>query len=84
MKTQRYWFVAKKYGWGWRPSTWQGWIALFVFMSLIIGNFFRIDASSPSVNHTLMCFIPETFICIVLFMGLCFVKGEPPSWHWGD
>ena len=26
---EKYWFPAKRYGWGWGlPSTWQGWIVL--------------------------------------------------------
>ena len=28
----RYWFPAKRYGWGWGfPITWEGWLTLAVF-----------------------------------------------------
>jgi hypothetical protein len=31
----KYWFPAKRYGWGWGfPVTWQGWLALAVFLGL--------------------------------------------------
>jgi hypothetical protein len=32
---QKYWFPAKRYGWGWGlPITWQGWLTLVVFILL--------------------------------------------------
>ena len=30
-KEMRYWFPAKRYGWGWGPpQTWQGWVVFVV------------------------------------------------------
>ncbi len=36
MQTEpKYWFPAKRYGWGWGiPNTWQGWLVLAVFAAL--------------------------------------------------
>ncbi|MGF6899052.1 hypothetical protein P3T22_000294 [Paraburkholderia sp. GAS348] len=32
----KYWFPAKRYGWGWGfPSRWQGWAVLFMYVALI-------------------------------------------------
>ena len=31
----RYWFPAKRYGWGWGlPAVWQGWVVLVGFIGL--------------------------------------------------
>ena len=33
----RYWFRAKRYGWGWgMPSTWQVWVVLLAFIALLL------------------------------------------------
>jgi hypothetical protein len=33
----RYWFPAKRYGWGWGlPSTWEGWVVLAVYLALLV------------------------------------------------
>ena len=49
---QRYWFPAKRYGWGWGfPRTWQGRVVLAVYVILI---------------------------------AVCWAKGEPPRWRWGE
>ena len=35
---KRYWFPAKRYGWGWSfPTTWQGWLVMALYLILILG-----------------------------------------------
>ncbi len=35
-KEKKYWFPAKKHGWGWGlPSVWQGWLVLIIYLGLI-------------------------------------------------
>jgi hypothetical protein len=40
MDEQKYWFRAKRYGWGWGlPITWQSWAVLGLwFAALILGR----------------------------------------------
>ncbi len=40
MQTERkYWFPAKRYGWGWGfPSTWQGWVVFAAFVGLLVAD----------------------------------------------
>jgi len=76
----RYWFPAKRYGWGWGlPVTWEGWAVLAAFLALV-----ALDA---------LLFPPRTAsaACIAGVLGLsgmlvvvCWLKGEPPRWRWGD
>lgn len=75
--TSRYWFPAKRHGWGWGlPRTWQGWAVLgaYVFATL-----------APAV------FLPgrlaELTLAVVLvatpvLIWVCFKKGEPPHRQW--
>ena len=78
-----YWFRARLYGWGWMPARWQGWIVLLVFVILITLNAYRIDSNSHSVSDTLINFIPQTFILVLILFFICWKKGEKPRWQWG-
>ncbi len=77
---KRYWFPAKRYGWGWGPpSTWQGWVVLlgFILSATIVGVVF-----TPDVH-------PFRFGAGILILSgalilICYLKGEPPSWRWGS
>ena len=80
---KHYWFKRKLYGWGWTPATWQGWLVLFVFVALIILNFYRLDSVSHSASDTLINFLPQTAILLVILMIICWKTGEKPRWQWG-
>ncbi|HWI99368.1 MAG TPA: hypothetical protein VNU96_10170 [Burkholderiales bacterium] len=77
---ETYWFPAKRYGWGWGlPSSWQGWAVLAAFAALSAAAFF---AFSPNDKPGAL------FACIAvltaLLIAICWLKGEPPRWRWGD
>jgi len=77
------WFKSKRYGWGWYPATWEGWVVLFVYMSLIAWDFYRIDLASHSVSDTLIAFVPDFIGVTLVLLLLCYRKGERPRWRWG-
>lgn len=34
---RKYWFRAKRYGWGWGlPTAWQGWVVMALFSCLLL------------------------------------------------
>lgn len=78
-----YWFKRKLYGWGWTPATREGWLVMFVFVVLVALNAGRIDSQSHSVSDTLINFIPQTFVLILVLLLICYKTGEKPRWQWG-
>jgi len=76
----KYWFPAKRYGWGWGiPQTWQGWVILAAFAALlIIGSVVLPPGRQPGSY-----FVYVAVLCGLL-IGVCWLKGEPPRWRWGD
>lgn len=79
-ETPRYWFPAKRYGWGWGfPSVWQGWAVLASFAVLLIGG---VIVLLPKYGS----FVFATYVaCLCLGLTVvCWLKGEPPTWRWGD
>jgi uncharacterized membrane protein YhaH (DUF805 family) len=78
--TTRYWFPAKRNGWGWGlPLTWQGWAVLAAFIALIVAN----GRVFPP-NKALLAYIVGIVGLSVLFVAVCWLKGEPPRWRWGE
>lgn len=77
---RQYWFPAKRYGWGWGiPNCWQGWMVLTGFVGLlVVGSF----ALPPDRN--LWAYLGYVVVLSGLLIGVCWLKGEPPRWRWGD
>jgi hypothetical protein len=82
--SKKLWFKAKKYGWGWVPSRWEGWAVIAVFILFQYENFLRLDRLSHSNSDTLRPFIIETFFAVAVLIFICDKKGEKPGWRWGS
>lgn len=75
----RYWFPAKRYGWGWGPPiTWEGWAVMAGFAVLLVGGIVVVPLRPPEVG-----FFAYIVLLIVLLAVVCWWKGEPPKWRWG-
>lgn len=77
-ESPKYWFPAKKYGWGWGlPSAWQGWLVLGLFILTSASSTLMADGS-PGIAVAIV------LLAAVVLIAICFWKGEPPQWRWGD
>jgi hypothetical protein len=74
-----YWFPAKRYGWGWGfPATWQGWVVFAVWLlGVIVG-------ASLIAPRSLPAYFAFMAGMVVVIVAVCYWKGEPPRWRWGD
>lgn len=68
------WFKAKDFGWGWYPSTWQGWLILITY------TIFLLYGTTPTIPGA---YILEVGISTSLLVLICFFTGEKPEWRWG-
>jgi hypothetical protein len=77
---RKYWFRAKSYGWGWGlPNCWQGWLVLGAFAALMaLGPFLFPPNTQFAVN------LAYVIILCALLVGVCWLKGEPLRWRWGN
>jgi hypothetical protein len=80
MQTEpKYWFPAKRYGWGWGiPNAWQGWLVLVVFVALLVVG----SVVLPPGRQVGLYLAYVAMLCGLL-IGVCWLKGEPPRWRWG-
>ncbi len=82
--SKNYWFKAKKYGWGWYPATWEGWLVMGIYIAALVWQFKDIDQSSHSASDTLIGFVIPFVISTVALFLVCYLKGEKPKWRWGE
>lgn len=83
-KNNKIWFKRKRYGWGWRPSSWQGWLIMFVYFLII---FIDVNLTNKTINSStdaLINFAPKFIVLTVALIIVCYLKGEKPKWSWGD
>lgn len=79
-ESKRYWFPAKKYGWGWgMPATWQGWLVLGAYLALALGGLYFIDPRTDVIGYLLYVALLSAIV-----VAICWRTGEPPRWRWGD
>ncbi len=72
------WFKRKLYGWGWYPSTWQGFFITLVFILLLV-----YIAVEFLVKGKFIEYFGLLTLLIILLMYICYKKGEKPRWSWG-
>jgi hypothetical protein len=80
---KKLWFKAKRYGWGWYPASWEGWLILLAYVTLIVRDFTEVDASSHSGSDTLIGVAPRFVIATAALIAIAYVRGEKPRWRWG-
>ena len=78
-KDRRYWFPAKKYGWGWGfPITWEGWVVAAGFVASLVGLAVVVSPGESPLRYLLL-----VLVATAVFLAICWAKGEPPKWRWG-
>jgi len=75
---KRYWFPAKRYGFGWGlPCSWQGWLVLGGYVLLLATGRVLLPPSQT------IKFVVYVVALSVVLVAICYAKGEPPKWRWG-
>ncbi len=75
---ERYWFRVRRYGWGWVPCSWQGWVLLLLwFGGLVLGRLLI-------PPHSLEYWLGFVAVMLGVLLLICYKKGEPPRWRWGN
>jgi ACR3 family arsenite efflux pump ArsB len=79
---ERYWFKRKLFGWGWYPSTWQGWSILGFYLLLVVLAAYNASLLTSSSSDNLFFFIPEVVFYTLILLLITFRTGESPKWQW--
>ena len=79
---KRIWFKAKLYGWGWTPATWQGWLAMVVYIVVIEASTLGLLWRHVSTGRVIAAIAVGVAATVGLGI-LCYRRGDPPRWRWG-
>lgn len=80
---RRIWFKAKRYGWGWYPVTWQGWLVLGAYVFVNAYTFLQVDEISLTATDSLINFFLPCIFFLSVLLTICYLTGEKPRWRWG-
>ncbi len=83
--TRKLWFKRKTYGWGWTPSSWQGWLVITIYVATLLSSTRYLVLLARSNDDDMpppFKFIPFIVLTTILIL-ICYKKGEKPKWQWG-
>ena len=86
MEEKRLWFKAKSYGWGWTPSTWEGWLVIGAYAIFVTAatSWITKRAGEGFIGRPgIFIFIGIIVLATIALIGICYKKGERPSSRWG-
>ena len=81
--TNRLWFKAKTYGWGWSPATWEGWVVVGVYVGLLAVIVGRMEGEVHSARETLTEVTVPIVVITAALIAISYWKGERLGWRWG-
>lgn len=89
-RKRKLWFAAKKFGWGWYPITWQGWLITLLYMVLFVASALLFGVLAPaalaaggSVLAGLVLLGSFMLLLTASLLWICYKYGEEPRWRWG-
>lgn len=77
------WFSAKAYGWGWYPSTWQGWMMTFLMVELTILVALVSILTGDTARQQLYVMFPFLALIVSTMTMISYRTGEKAKWRWG-
>lgn len=80
-KSNALWFKRRRYGYGWTPVTWQGWVTVVGFLTVVLVVApLAASAESEGVRWLYLNFV---FAAALFLIGISLSKGPLPKWRWG-
>ena len=83
---KKLWFKAKRYGYGWYPATWQGWLVMLVWVVLFakLSFLFAYKMERTGDPSNLYWFAPSVFILTAVLIWISAKTGEKAKWRWNN
>ncbi|HQB50906.1 MAG TPA: 8-oxo-dGTP diphosphatase [bacterium] len=78
---KKLWFKAKKYGYGWYPVTWEGWLTIAIYVLLLIGtgSFFP-----QYIERQPFVYFGWVILLTAVLIYVSYKTGEKARWRWGE
>ena len=73
------WFKVKKDGWGWIPTSPEGWQLLLFYILFLVWDFLRLNAVSHSATEMIRPFLIHMILASITLVAISYWKGERPT-----
>jgi hypothetical protein len=84
VKTKRYWFKRRRYGYGYMPVTWEGWLAVTAYVAIVVVLVPAfLDAPEETAGREagfFFLFLAAATACLLM---VSVKNGPKPRWRWG-
>jgi hypothetical protein len=80
---EQYWFKAYKYGYGWFPVSWRGWVVTLVYAVQNMYGVVFFQKYLVDRIDTLIAFSPVFILSTILFLIIVVKTGEKAHWRRG-
>lgn len=79
-----YWSKRHRYGWGWIPVAWQGWLCVVLYVAFIVtaSKLFTNANDADSLRFNLY-FLVTVLAATAALIRIGYAKGPRPKWGWG-
>lgn len=79
-----YWFKRKRYGWGWVPVTWQGWLSVLLFVLFVLWfAFTMLEPEEAITTGRIIGYFVGITAATFLLIYISVKKGPKGKWRWG-
>lgn len=84
-KKKDYWFKRRRYGYGWVPVTWQGWLTLGVLLVVVLGGAWVVkDAPQGELSDEVAIYLAAVLASVLVLLFISNKKGPSLRWRWGE
>ena len=78
------WFKAKRYGWGWTPCTWQGWLVIVAYATVVTASILLIPLTGEQPRWTELTIAVAVVLETAILCGIAWKTDETPRWRCGN
>lgn len=84
MDKKKHWFKRRRFGYGWVPTTKQGWLVVLVYLALLLGGAAAVsDVPKNEFNKEVGFYLLAILLATITLIKITYKKGPTPRWRWG-
>ncbi|MDH5533226.1 MAG: hypothetical protein OEX81_02235 [Candidatus Pacebacteria bacterium] len=85
MKRNKYWFKSKRFGWGFVPISWEGWLSVALLLGLIyLVAYLNGIFEEPVTTKQILSYLFDVFLIILISLPYHQKRSRDKiRWRWG-
>ena len=81
---KEYWFKRKRYGFGWIPICWKGWLLIIIYLVIVVsGTLIYLPQYGFTESEASWIYFVFVTILSTILVIISSLKGPSLKWRWG-